>query len=83
MLDEEESKQAAAIYSSAFKTGNAGQMRESLLEYYNGITGFGETEPNAVMHHFVSIYGPPCEECDKPYRTPSAKLCAACGHKRV
>lgn len=83
MLEPEESKEAAKIYSEAFKGGGLSAMKESLLEYYNRITGFGETNANAVMHHIVGIYGPPCERCGKPYRTPKAKLCAACGHKRV
>lgn len=56
---------------------------KELLDYYNDITGFGETEPNAIMHHAIGMYGTECENCGKPYRTPKAKICAACGNKRT
>lgn len=56
---------------------------KELLNYYNDLTGFGETEPNAIMHHSIVLIGPDCENCGKPYRTPLAKLCAACGTKRI
>ena len=50
-----------------------------LLEKYLEMTGFEETEPNAVMHHRISLYGPPCKKCGKALRTPQAAFCAACG----
>lgn len=40
-----------------------------------------QTEPNAIMHHAIGMYGTDCENCGKPYRTPKAKICAACGNK--
>ena len=82
MLDDEEFKKAKELYSLGFKNAKPGRFKP-LLDYYNALTGFAETEANAIMHHCISQYGPACENCGKPYRTPLASLCAACGHKRV
>jgi hypothetical protein len=49
-----------------------------ILKEYEQMTGFVETNPNAVYHHITAFYGPPCKACGKPLRTPRAKLCAAC-----
>jgi hypothetical protein len=49
------------------------------LEAYRRITGFEETNINAVWHHSLSLYGPPCHKCGKPLRTPRALWCPACG----
>jgi len=46
---------------------------------YEMFTGMEETNPNAVPHHRISIYGPSCEQCGKPLRTPRARYCPACG----
>ena len=74
MLDEEEfqsliSRRDPAEYSDGFP---------SLLREYERITGFHETNPNAVYHHRLSLYGRPCKVCGKPLRTPKAKLCVSC-----
>lgn len=84
MLDIEEFAIARELYSQAFKHGQGSmeQRFKPLLDYYNDITHWNETVPNAIMHHCIDDYGPPCETCGKPYRTALAKLCAACGHKR-
>jgi hypothetical protein len=58
------------------------EQLQEILDGYNRITGFGETNVNAVFHHRISLYGPPCETCGKPLRTPQATFCAACGKKR-
>ena len=87
MLDEEEYAIAYKLYGEAFKRRKSGMTREEgfkpLLDYYKKVTGFKETEPNAIMHHRITQYGPPCENCGKPYRTPKASFCAACGNKRI
>ena len=49
---------------------------------YKQITGFDEPNPIAIWHHRFSLFGPPCEVCGKPLRTPRAKLCAECGNSR-
>lgn len=48
------------------------------LGLYKQMTGFDETNVNAILHHRISLYGPPCPECEKPLRTPRARMCAAC-----
>lgn len=84
MLDEDEFAIAAEMYRAAFKT--KGKTREErfkpMLDYYFEVTGLEETEPNAIMHHRIAQYGPQCEKCGKPYRTPVASFCAACGNKQ-
>lgn len=52
---------------------------KSALERYFQITGFRETNPDALWHHRLSLFGPPCGVCGMPLRTPQAKLCADCG----
>jgi hypothetical protein len=56
---------------------------QEALATYERITGFKETNPNALFHHRLSIYGPPCHACGKPLRTPQAKYCAMCGADRI
>jgi hypothetical protein len=87
MLNEEEFKIASQLYNDCMRISNssATDMKsrfKPLLDYYNSITGEEETNPDAIMHHRISQYGPPCENCGKPYRTPQASFCAACGNKR-
>jgi len=86
MLDEYEYAIAYRLYGEAFKTRRNGISWEDsyqpLLKFYEEVTGFEETEPNAIMHHRIAQYGPPCENCGKPYRTPKASFCAACGNVR-
>jgi hypothetical protein len=53
-----------------------------LMFKYEAITGYRETNPNAIWHHRISLYGPPCASCGKPLRTPRARVCAACGAER-
>lgn len=85
MLDEEEYRQAYKLYGNGIKAlnGTREERFKPLLDYYFQVTGERATEPNAVMHHRVAQYGPPCENCGKPYRTRKASFCAACGHKRI
>lgn len=68
--------------NSGVSLSNRQERFTDLLDYYFEVTGFQETEPNAIMHHRIEQYGPPCESCGKPYRTKQAKLCTSCGHNR-
>lgn len=87
MLDEAEFEIAHSLYRNAFKADHHGKSLKDrfqfLLDYYNELTGFEETEPNAIMHHRISLYGSECEKCGKPYRTPLASFCAGCGNKKL
>ncbi len=85
MLNKEEFGIASELYSKGFKKlkQNRKDRFKELLEYYNDLTGFGEIEPNTIIHHSLVQIGPDCENCGKPYRTPKAKLCASCGNKRI
>jgi hypothetical protein len=78
MLDDDEFKRVSAL----FNRGTEGDARERmfgpLLREYERITGVHETNPNAIYHHVLSMYGSPCTNCGKPLRTPNAKLCGAC-----
>lgn len=53
------------------------------LVVYERITGFRESNVNALMHHRLKLYGPACTACGKPLRTPVANFCAACGANRA
>lgn len=73
MLDEGEWKQMAPLISSHDEV-----ERERALDLYADLTGVLETNPNAIWHHRRSLYGPKCEDCGRPLRTPRAKFCADC-----
>jgi rubrerythrin len=49
---------------------------------YEEITGLPEANANALFHHRLSLYGPPCHVCGKPLRTPKATYCPMCGTER-
>jgi hypothetical protein len=76
MLDDDEYSQVMSFLPSA--VGNLQTRFKSMLAEYERITGFRETNPNAVFHHRLSDYGPPCQHCGKPLRTPQARVCGSC-----
>jgi hypothetical protein len=86
MLDEDEFQTAQKLYSQGMSNVKVKPRTEQyslLLNYYNDLTGANETEPNAIMHHRLTLYGTACDNCGKPYRTPSASFCASCGYKKA
>jgi len=87
MLDKDEYAKAHKLYGECMrdihKEGGRLARFKPLLDYYKEVTGWDETEPNAIMHHRFEQYGPPCENCEKPYRTPQASFCAACGKANI
>ena len=47
-------------------------------ERFTGVTGLHQDE---IRRHWRGRLGPPCPSCGKPFRTPRAKLCAACWYR--
>ena len=93
MLDEAEFSRVAAVYQRAMESikrvreegglalgeTSMQELLRPVCEAYTALTGFRETHANAVMHHRISMYGPPCPNCGKPFRTPTASFCTECG----
>jgi hypothetical protein len=63
----------------SLKEARDNSFGEGALIKYRELTGFDETNANAIWHHRASLYGAPCKTCGKPLRTPKASFCAACG----
>jgi hypothetical protein len=59
------------------------QWKRRWLDRFEAMTGHRETNPNAIWHHRLALYGDPCRYCGKPLRTPRAKLCAHCGTSAI
>jgi len=92
MLDEEEFAKVARLYSDSISATKEFRERHGVplkdvsiperfrpvRDEYERLTGYKETNQNAIMHHRLSLYGPPCKHCQRPLRTPKAKLCASC-----
>ncbi len=83
MLEDHEWAGIEAAWHAAHDQTSTGRLSrdplQDVLAAYNAITGSSETNPAAVWHHRVGLYGPPCTTCGRPLRTPAAKLCASCG----
>ncbi len=87
MLDEREFRRFHQAFYSALKVSlppsapgeEVSDPFKEVLRIYNEMTGFKETNPTAIFHHRISLYGPPCITCGKPLRTPKARLCVGCG----
>lgn len=71
------------LHKCSLAEATAKGFGQEALVAYERITGFKETNPNALFHHRLSIYGPPCRACGKPLRTPQARFCALCSTERV
>ena len=78
MLDDEEYSRVTSFRPTVERGQSLQQRFAGMLAEYERITGFRETNPNAVFHHRLSDYGPPCRFCGKPLRTPHARLCGNC-----
>lgn len=49
------------------------------MAVYQEITGETLAHPDFLWVSRASMYGRVCDQCGVPFRTPRAKLCAACG----
>jgi hypothetical protein len=71
MLDDDECRQV-------FSRNEGPNGLNAVLAEYVHVTGYRETNPAAIYHHVLSHYGPPCQHCGKPLRTPQARFCGSC-----
>jgi|ERR1700722_1981284 hypothetical protein len=92
MLDEQEYAEIAALHrtctesvkryreatGASLKNTPLKELFTPLLNRYESLTGYKETDHNAIRHHRLSLCGPPCHCCGRPLRAPKAKLCASC-----
>jgi hypothetical protein len=78
MLDDEEFGRVSRLLYKGTGDSQRDKMFSASIDEHERITGYRETNPNAIFHHKLSIYGPPCWKCQKPLRTPRAKLCGSC-----
>lgn len=97
MLDEDEFAEIGAVLArpvsgvkSARETHNTfldespvDRILAPAREKYEELTGMAECHQNAICHHRISLYGPPCESCGKVLRTPTASKCWECGAERA
>jgi len=92
MLDEQGYLEIAALYrtcaeslkhyreaaEASLKNTPLNEIFAPMLNRYEVLTGYKETNHNAIRHHRLSLYGPPYHLCGRPLRTPKAKLCGSC-----
>jgi hypothetical protein len=96
MLDESEWAQVGALLENPVQTIKTYRQEHQVslnearkeafwevLALYRELTGFPESNVDALWHHRISLYGPPCRECGKPLRTPVARRCVECGTERA
>lgn len=83
MLDDEEYSEIHRLYLRCAQDNSRSLTDRSqpVTDAYSKLTGAEPTHHNVIMHHQISVYGPPCQECGVPLRTPKASFCAKCGWK--
>jgi hypothetical protein len=64
------------------KTLPLSELFAPLRDFYLSRTGI-QMHENTILHHRLSLYGPPCQTCGKPLRTSQALMCVACGSARA
>src|SRR5690349_1095813 len=74
MLEELEWADVEAALERGPDDTSLGQRLQRVQDVYAEYTGVHDENPNAIMHHRASHYGPPCNSCGRPLRTPVASL---------
>lgn len=57
-----------------------GPSTQAALDHYHRITGEDLEHPDQLWVVRLSLYGRHCPNCQKPFRTPKAKMCPECGY---
>jgi uncharacterized Zn finger protein (UPF0148 family) len=55
---------------------------QDACDLYYDMTGYRETNFNALWHHRLANFGSECPRCGHLFRTPKATFCANCGLKK-
>ena len=98
MLDESEYERISRTYEECIRSAKGTRIVPELpvedvagidalfrpvRDLYEELTGWQGMHHNAIMHHRLALYGPPCVACGKPLRTPRASFCVACGARAI
>jgi hypothetical protein len=92
MLDDDEYAEVFKLYGEAMKATKEFRQRwniplenasieqrfQPVRTHYERLTGMKDCHENVILHHKLSLYGLPCKKCQRPLRTPRAKLCGSC-----
>jgi hypothetical protein len=79
LVEEEIEKRNIVDYRWLGEIPKSYERMRYFIDMYRVITGFNETNPNAIYHHRIEDYGEDCPNCHKPLRTKKARYCVACG----
>lgn len=60
---------------------NKNPRGQRALAAYEELTGIRLEHPEQIYALPLSLYGRPCPNCSKPFRTPRARMCAECGYQ--
>jgi hypothetical protein len=69
-------------YLTAFgiaKDAAVDELLRPVFDVYEKMTGIRPSNTDRMLHHRLSLFGPPCSKCGKLLRTPRAKKCLMCG----
>jgi hypothetical protein len=71
-------KQYRRDTGSLLADAKAQDLGKDARDKYFELTGVPESNENAIWHHRLSLFGPPCVHCGKLLRSKSARVCAEC-----